>query len=251
MINLVCGMGFECLRVFPLLQVRIRETFGPHLTEKERNRMWNGLRPLSDPRNFFHARSFANLVLYLMVLFVYTTIAPISCYVLAFCFLASGAANRNQFFYIYSTNPDSGGMLWMIFVDIALSCMAVAQITLGAYLALKQANVAAGLMVPLLIFQILFHISIHQRHFKVAQRIPTEDSIELDEHGPMDFSFLRDKYKQSALKVKDLEPEYPDENGKFVEEDTNDAVPSAQPDDANVDEERPESLEEVHKSATP
>jgi hypothetical protein len=128
--------------------------------------------------------------------------------------------------------------------------MAVAQITLAGYLALKKANVAAGLMVPLLVFQILFHISIHQRHFKVAQRIPTEYSIELDENGPTDFDFLRDKYKQSALKVKILEPECPDENGK-VEEDANGAVLSAQPDDANVDEERPESSEEVHQSETP
>lgn len=88
--------------------------------------------------------------------------------------------------------------------------MAVAQVTLGAYLALKKANVAAGLMIPLLIFQILFHIFIRQRHLKVAARLPTEDSLQLDEEGPADLaSFCKDKYKQPALKVKVLEPEYP------------------------------------------
>ena len=214
MIEIVFGIGFECLRAFPLLQVGMRETFGPNLTEKERNRVWQGLRPLSNPRSFFHARCFASVILFLMVGFVYTTIAPITCYVLAVCFLAMGSAYRNQFFFIYSTNPDSGGMLWMRFVNIALICMLVAQVTLGAYLALKQAPVAAGLMVPLIIFQILFHIWIRQRHFRVASRLPTEDSLRLDAEGPTDFTFLKDTYKQSALKIKELEPDYPRGNSE-------------------------------------
>lgn len=209
MIGITFGIGFECLRIFPLLQVWIRQTFGPTLTEKERNQRWMGFRPLSDPRPFFHARIFSKVVLYLLICFVYTVIAPLTCYVLAFCFLAMGPASRNQFFYIYSTKPDSGGKLWLSFVNIALFCMAVAQVTLGAYLALKKANVAAGLMFPLLIFQILFHIFIRQRHFQVAARLPTEDSLQLDEEGPTDFTFCKDKYKQPALKVKVLEPEYP------------------------------------------
>jgi hypothetical protein len=120
-----------------------------------------------------------------------------------------GSAYRNQFFYIYSTNPDSGGKLWLNFVNIALICMAVAQVTLGAYLTLKKANVAAGLIFPLLVFQILFHIFIRQRHFQVAARLPTEDSLQKDAEGLADFTFLKDSYKQSALKVKVLEPEQP------------------------------------------
>ena len=144
-----------------------------------------------------------------MILFVYVAIAPITCYVLAFCFLAMGSAFRNQFFYIYSTNPDSGGMLWVRFVNISLICMAVAQLTFGGYLTLKKNNVAAALMIPLIVFQILFHIYIRQRHFRVAARLPTEISIRLDAEGPVDFSFLKDKYKQSALMVKELEPECP------------------------------------------
>ena len=167
----------------------IRQTFGPMLTEKERARRWMGLRPLSDPRPFFHARVFAKMVLNLMICFVYIVIAPITCYVLAFYFLAMGSACRNQFFYIYSTNPDSGGKLWLSFVNIALICMAVAQVTLGAYLTLKKANVAAGLMIPLLVFQILFHIFIRQRHFQVAARLPTEVSLQLDAEGAMDTDF--------------------------------------------------------------
>lgn len=215
MIGMTFGLGFECLRIFPLIQAGLRQLFGPHLTEKERDRIWMGLRPLSNPHPFFHARVLAQIVLNLMICFVYVVIAPVTSYVLSFCFLAMGSAYRNQFFYIYSTNPDSGGKLWLSFVNISLICMAVARITLGAYLALKKANIAAGLMVPLLVFQILFHIYIRQRHFQVAARLPTEDSVQLDAEGPTDFSFLKDKYVQAALKFKVLELDYPpnSENG--------------------------------------
>lgn len=211
-ISLTFGLGFECLRIFPLLQVFLRQTFGPSLTEKERNRIWLGLRPLSNPRNFFYARLLASMVLTSMILFLYVAIAPITCFVLAFSFLAMGSAFRNQFFYIYSTLPDSGGMLWVRFVDVILYCMATAQITLGAYLTLKKNNVAAILMIPLLVFQILFHINIRRNHFRVAARLPTDASLRLDAQGPTDFGFLKDKYKQSALMVKKLEPECDNED---------------------------------------
>lgn len=127
----------------------------------------------------------------------------------------------------------------MKFVNIALSCMFVAQITLGAYLVLKKNNVAAGLMVPLAVFQVLFHIYIQQRHFHVASRLATEDSVRLDAEGPTDFSFLTDKYKQSALKVKELQPDYPSESEGVaeIEGDEIDSVQSSPPADGNIDEE--------------
>ena len=90
-------------------------------------------------------------------------------------------------------------------------------------------------MVPLLILQILFHIWIRQRHFRVASRLPTEDSLRLDAEGPTDFSFLKDMYKQSALKVKQLEPDYiSDDNEEFVDgiedgEDDSTNMPSIPP----------------------
>lgn len=93
--------------------------------------------------------------------------------------------------------------------------MFVAQVTVGAYLTLKKANVAAGLLVPLLVCQVLYHIHIHQRHFRVAARLPTEDSLRLDADGPTDFTFLKDKYKQAALKDKVVEPEYTSEQDKL------------------------------------
>lgn len=42
----------------------------------------------------------------------------------------------------------------------------------------------------------------------MARRLPVEDSLRLDaENDSMDFSFLKDKYRQSALMVKELHPE--------------------------------------------
>lgn len=208
LITTVIGLGNELLRITPWVQAWLRGRLGPNLTEKEKSTTWKGLRPLADPRDFFHAHVFADTVLYLMVAFVYTTIAPIICYVLAFCFLVQGAGYRHQFIYIYSTSPDSGGKLWTKFVTITLVCMFFAQLTLIGYLVIKQAPTATYLMIPLIVGQVLFHIYIRQRHFRVARRLPTEDSLRLDaENDPMDYSFLKDKYRQSALMVKELHPE--------------------------------------------
>jgi hypothetical protein len=204
----VIGLGFELLRITPCVMAWLRERLAPNLTEKEKSTRWNGLRPLADPSNFFHARVLASTVLFLLVAFVYTTIAPITCYVLAFCFLVQGAGYRHQFIYIYPKAPDSGGKIWTTFVTITLVCAFVAQLTLIGYLAIKQAPTATYLMIPLIVGQVLFHIYICQRHFRVARRLPTEDSLRLDaENDPMDYRFLKDKYRQSALMVKELHPE--------------------------------------------
>ena len=208
LIATVIGLGYELLRLTAWVQAWLRGQLGPNLTEKEKSNTWKGLRPLADPRDFFHARVFADTTLYLMVAFVYTTIAPLTCYVLAFCFLVQGAGYRHQFIYIYSTSPDSGGKLWTKFVTITLVCMFFAQLTLIGYLVIKQAPTATYLMFPLIVGQVLFHIYIRQRHFHVARRLPTEDSLRLDaEHDSMDYSFLRDKYRQSALMAKEIKSE--------------------------------------------
>lgn len=207
LIATVIGLGLELLRVTPLFQAGVRGILGPNLTEKENNTTWYGLRPLSDPRDFFHARVLANAILFLMVAYVYTIIAPICCYVLAFCFLVQGAGYRHQLIYVYPPKPDSGGRLWMKFVNITLTCALIAQITLMGYFLLKS-SIGIYLMIPLVVIQVLFHVYIRQRHFRVAFRLPTEDSLRLDEEKNLvDFSFLEGKYRQPALRTKEILPE--------------------------------------------
>ena len=64
-----------------------------------------------------------------MVLLVYSVIAPLTNFILAFNFLFLGALLRHQFLYVYPRIPDSGGKLWSYFIGIFLGCMLFAEIT--------------------------------------------------------------------------------------------------------------------------
>lgn len=88
--------------------------------------------------------------------------------------------------------------------------MIVAQVTLLGYLALKQAAVAAPLMVPLPIITLLFLCYIKQRHFRVTRYLSSEDAARHDQscmEDGGDFDFVRGKYRQPALKTKVLLPD--------------------------------------------
>jgi hypothetical protein len=122
-------LGLELLRVTPIAFAAIRRRVGPRLTEKEKNSPFFCLRPLSCPSNFPHADLLAQIVLYFTVQLVYAVIAPITSFVLAFCFIYMGAAYRHQMVYIYPRTPDSGGKLWTHFIGILISCIVIAEIT--------------------------------------------------------------------------------------------------------------------------
>ena len=208
------------LRITPVWQEQVRKRVWWNLTEKEANKKWKFLRPLGDPRKFFHARVFAaDTMLPFMICFVYAPLAPITCYILAFCFLVQSAAFRHQFIFIYPSVPDSGGRLWMSSVHVLIACMLAAQITLCGYMILKKAPVAAPLMVPLIIITLLFAVYIQQRHFHTARCLSSEDCLRYDrinnnmEEGTttttttMDFEFVRGKYRNPAMNDKILLPE--------------------------------------------
>ena len=153
-VSLVVQSGMELLRVVPIVMAGLRSFIGPKLTEKERKTTHFGLRPLNDPQRFSHAdftaqavrpvthleyilesvrysliSSFRKKVLYFMVLLVYSVLAPLTNFILAFNFLFLGTMLRHQFLYVYPRIPDSGGVLWSNFIGIFLSCMMFAQVT--------------------------------------------------------------------------------------------------------------------------
>jgi hypothetical protein len=211
LVSTFLGQGLELLRVKPLGKSWIRSLVGPTLTIKERNTSYLLLRPLSDPDPFQHAEVFAQVVLYFMVLFVYTTIAPLTSYFVAFCFIIMGFGYRHQFIYNYPTKPDSGGKLWSAFVGIALTCMLIAQITLAGMFVLKKATYATPTLVPLMIITVLFNFYIRQDHFYVTNHLPTRECLLSDrqyhKEGNRDYSFSRGKYLQPALHSKHVYPE--------------------------------------------
>lgn len=63
------GQGLELCRVIPLIIAGIRGRVGPNLTEKERNSVFFGLKPLAVPGGFQFSEVTSNMILYFMVLF--------------------------------------------------------------------------------------------------------------------------------------------------------------------------------------
>jgi hypothetical protein len=197
----------ELLRVSPIALAFGRSLIGPNLTEKEKSTTYMGfLRPLNDPADFSHPEVAANNVLYFFVLFVYTAMAPLVNWFLAFCFILLGSAYRYQFFCNYPMKPDSGGRAWLSFIAIVQVATIVAQLTLFGFLALKKAAIAIPLLIPLLIINVLFNWYIGQKHRYVATYLPSTDCMEIDRKncasGPQNFSLFIDEYKQPALKAK-------------------------------------------------
>ena len=100
-------VAMENLRVVDLSTALLRRFIGPSLTEKQRQTTFMGIRPLADPRDFEHDSNMAQIcVLYFMIVLVYQTIAPVSSFILGFCFLILRPACLHQFVYIYSATPD-------------------------------------------------------------------------------------------------------------------------------------------------
>jgi calcium permeable stress-gated cation channel len=203
LVDTFVGLSAELLRVIPLSLAWLRRRIGPNLTEKERNTSYMGLPPLAHPWEFAHADVFGDAILYFMIFFVYSAMAPITSFFVAFCLLLLGSGYRHQFFYNYPTTPDSGGKLWSNFISISLSCIVIAEITLTGFLALKKAAVATIMMFPLIGITIMFNFYIRMQHFVVTKHLPTRDCLQLDRkhfaNGGLDFSFVKNKYLQPAL----------------------------------------------------
>jgi hypothetical protein len=205
------GVSFELLRVFPVIQALIRTRVGYNLTEKERNQTTCGMRPLSDPFPFPFARVFSADILYFMVLFVYSSLAPIVPWFVGMFFLLMGSCYRQNFIHNYPKAADSGGQLWISFVKILMTCMLVAEVTIIGFLALKKSTVAVPLMLPLIGTTVLFNIFVRQRHFRISENLPAHDCLNKDienMENNVDFTEFKDKYLQPSLSVAIVEPDW-------------------------------------------
>lgn len=200
----------ELLRILPIGIAIARSLLGPSLTEAERRTTWMGLRPLADPLPYEHAEGLSNAVFLFIAFFVYATLAPITSIFAFLCFVCGGIALRHQFIFVYPTVPDSGGKLWIQFMQIVPVSLLIAELTIVGLLALKKVPVASSAMIPLVIVTVLFNIYIRQKHFSATDFLPGIDCVEADrknnQDGPMDMRFISNQYKQPELRDKTLWP---------------------------------------------
>ena len=183
---------------------------GFNLTEKERNSTFMGIRSLSDPLEYYFGRELgAKTILLMMVLYVYSCMAPITSYFTLLVFAVVTVSFRNQFIYIYPPANDSGGKLWINFTKLSIISMIIAEIILLAVILLKEGYIAGILLVPLIVYSIIFDRYFRERHYLVTAFLPAGDSVEADnEHQTegITYEWLHDQYLQPSLKVKTKYP---------------------------------------------
>lgn len=225
------GLGMELLRTSPIVQSVLRhyvgKLLGYDLTEKERSSTYLGLRVFSDPLEYYFGRKLGGeTMLIFMVLFVYGSMSPITCYFTCLVFGLLAMGFRNQFIFIYPIANDSGGTLFICFIKIMIICMIIAEVVLIGVLALKQSLIALGLLVPLIIITFLFNSYLNKKHYYVTRFLPTEDCGKTDrknEQEGMTYEFLNEAYLQPAMKTRSALPEnYSEIDGKVAS-----AVPPA------------------------
>ncbi len=204
--------SIEVPRMYPLFVAFLRKFFGPRLTEKERQRRWGYLHWLGDPPDFWHAETFAQLVLFYMVAFVYNAIAPVTSFFLLVCFFLTESGYRYQFIHNFPRANDTGGELWRYFFAFVLAGMVISQLTLLGLLALKQSRFASPAVIPLLVITMLFILFLNREHSSVSKFLPTRDCILKDSEnhaeGEMDMEFVRNAYLQPSLQNKAVMPDY-------------------------------------------
>lgn len=198
------------LRPVPIVLSILRYCIGPRSTERERQKSFLFLRPLADPVNFYQCTRLSVTVLYFMVLFVYTTIAPLSSFFIFMCLVIQKSCILHQLVYIYPPFPDSGGKLWMEFFRFVPLGMMISQVTILGMLSLKRAGHASIAMTPLLVTTILFWHYVRQEHFQLADMLSAKECNKADlqsaEEG-VDWSFLRGQYVQPELRERFVSPE--------------------------------------------
>jgi calcium permeable stress-gated cation channel len=120
--------GLELLRVVPLSYALVRRYVGPRLTEKERSRSWHFVHSLEDPPPFHLADNFAQIVLFYVVFFVYSSTSPITCVFLFGCFLIVECGYRYHIIHNFKADADSGGRLFEGFVNFLMSSVVIGQV---------------------------------------------------------------------------------------------------------------------------
>jgi Calcium-dependent channel, 7TM region, putative phosphate len=198
------------LRPVPIVLAILRKCIGPKSSEREQRKSFLFLRPLADPVNFYQCTRLSQTVLYFMVFFVYSTIAPISNFFILICLVVQKSCILHQLVYIYPPFPDSGGKLWMEFFRFVPWGMMISQITIIGMLSLKRASGASIAMTPLFVCTVLFWHYIRQEHFKLAELLSAKECNMADlkraQEG-VDWECFRGKYVQPELCERDVFPE--------------------------------------------
>ncbi|KAL0907241.1 hypothetical protein M5K25_025798 [Dendrobium thyrsiflorum] len=152
--------------------------------------------------------------------FTCSILAPLILPFLMVYFLLGYLIYRNQMLNVYRTKYESGGQLWPVVHNSTIFSLVLAQIIALGVFGIKKSTVASGLIVPLVIFTLLFHEYCRKRFLPIFKNFSAQALVEMDREDEMSgkmeeiHRLLQSAYCQPTPKDKD----------KDEEEDEDDAV---------------------------
>jgi len=202
LVKVCLSASFEVTRIVPAIIAMIRSKLGPKITEKERRQPWLGLKPLCFKFELTQPALLAHQIVVFMVLFVYSTLHPISCIVTLASFAITSMVYRNNLVHIYHPTNDTGGQFWPIVAKYLIYMMVISQLTIIAVLGIKEGPSQAALTFPLVLITLYFGSYIGQQHYRVSRILPSADAADTDkarEKSGFPFNTFQNLYLQRAL----------------------------------------------------
>ncbi|KAL4332852.1 hypothetical protein GQ457_07G024680 [Hibiscus cannabinus] len=172
------------------------------------------LRNKEEPTNialtFPHHTEIPRMLLFGLLGFTLAILAPLILPFLLVYFFLAFLVYRNQILHVYVTKYESAGRFWPVVHNTTIFSLVLTQVIAVAVFALKEAPIASGFTIPLIIFSLLFNEYCRKRFSQVFRRSPAQVLIEMDRRDERIgreegfYSQLRSAYCQLAYITKDL-----------------------------------------------
>mmetsp|Transcript_1282 Transcript_1282/g.2730 ORF Transcript_1282/g.2730 Transcript_1282/m.2730 type:complete len:1017 (+) Transcript_1282:31-3081(+) len=179
-----------CFREKYLTQAEIEEAYYP----RKYSQMWYGW-------------EYPNLLLVIVICFVYSCISPVILPVGAAFFLGSWLIYKNQILIVYSPSYESGGTMFPMACHRTLIGLVCGQLTLIGYSILRAGFYQALLMFPLPLITIKMMDVFKTLYVSPGMCISIEQAVELDAQKNVQSSFSSDVYRQPVLTETIVEPQ--------------------------------------------
>ncbi|XP_047306831.1 CSC1-like protein RXW8 [Impatiens glandulifera] len=112
--------------------------------------------------------------------FTLCILAPLILPFLLVYFFLAYLVYRNQILNVYVTTYQSGGRFWTIVHNTLIFSLVLTQIITMGVFGIREASIASGLTIPLIIFTLLFNEYCRRRFQPIFQKNPAEVLIDLD-----------------------------------------------------------------------
>jgi len=205
-IKICVGLGFELVRVTPILHSLIRRALCNLLTARDKRETSLGMRPIDDPGWMQIHKVFAQDMLVVSIGVVFAVIAPlvlVPCIV--FC-VFSRVLWTHQYLYVYENCCETGGLFWPVVFRRSIFALLLAQATILGQFMLKGAWLQVYCVGVLMIGTYVYLRKQRAMFDAMSQSLPLEvasimDSTAGDDPEQPASELVRDSYLHPALRA--------------------------------------------------